>query len=144
MAQALVTDDCAVHAGGGASYAKGPAGIRQWLADVDPNWNYGGSTTDDIIAEGDKVARRTTVFAVYKPNHRGIMTPVIFIYRIADGKIAEVWSVANYISTYLQAGARIIMPGAPDQGIKRTEAEQEVLKAKQEFDEAALSNDDDA
>ena len=146
VAQALVTDDCVIH-GAGSTYSKGPEGIKQWLAEADSNWSYGGSVTDDVIAEGDKVARRTTVFAMYKPNHRSTVTPVIFIYRVADGKIAEVWPVANYVSTYLQAGARIIMPGAkPEAGqaaSAKTEAEQEVLKAKQEFDEAALRNDAD-
>src|SRR5712692_11525316 len=145
-AQAVVTNDCVIHAAG-STYAKGPEGIKQWLAEADSNWSYGGSVTDDVIAEGDKVARRTTVFAMYKPNHRSTVTPVIFIYRVADGKIAEVWRVANYVSTYLQAGARIIMPGAkPEAGqaaSAKSQAEQEVLKAKQEFDEAALRNDAD-
>jgi uncharacterized protein (TIGR02246 family) len=141
-AQSLVTDDCGIHAAG-STYAKGPEGIKQWLAEADSNWSYGGSTTDDVIAEGNKVARRTTVFAMYKPNHRSTVTSVIFIYRVADGKIAEVWRVANYVSTYLQAGARIIMPGETERSVKKTEAEQEVLKAKQEFDDAALRNDAD-
>ena len=141
-AQALVTDDWVIH-GAGAHYSRGPEGVKQWQGAVDSNWSYGGSTTDDIIAEGDKVARRTTVFAMYKPNHRSTVTSVIFIYRIADGKIAEVWRVANYVSTYLQAGARIRMPGETERSVKKTEAEQEVLKAKQEFDEVALRNDAD-
>ena len=142
VAQALVTDDCVIH-GAGSTYSKGPEGIKQWLAEADSNWSYGGSVTDDVIAEGDKVARRTTVFAMYKPNHRSTVTPVIFIYRVADGKIAEVWRVANYVSTYLQAGARIIMPGETERSVKKTAAEQEVLKAKQEFDDATLRNDAD-
>jgi len=146
VAQALVTDDWVIH-GAGANYSRGPEGVKEWQSAVDSNWNYGGSMTDDVIAEGDKVAGRTTVFAMYKPNHRSTVTSVIFIYRIADGKIAEVWRVANYVSTYLQAGARIIMPGAKaDTGqttSAKTQAEQEVLKAKQEFDDAALRNDAD-
>ena len=146
VAQALVTDDWVIH-GADSNYPKGPEGVKQWQGAVDSNWSYGGSTTDDVIAEGDKVARRTTVFAMYKPNHRSTVTSVIFIYRVADRKIAEVWRVANYISTYVQAGARIIMPGAkPEAGqaaSAKTEAEQEVLRAKQEFDDAALRNDAD-
>jgi non-heme chloroperoxidase len=145
-AQALVTNDWVIHEAG-SSYPKGPKGVKQWQGAVDSNWSYGGSTTDDVIAEGDKVARRTTVFAMYKPNHRSTVTPIIFIYRVADGRIAEVWRVANYVSTYMQAGARIIMPGAkPEAGqaaSAKSQAEQEVLKAKQEFDEAALHNDAD-
>ena len=147
VAQALVTDDWVIH-GAGSNYPKGPEGVKQWQGDVDPNWNYGGSMTDDVIAEGDKAARRTTVFAMYKPNHRGTVTPVIFIYRIAEGKIAEVWRVANYVSTYMQAGARIIMPGAKaDAGqamSAKTEAEQEVLKGNEEFNDAIRRNDADA
>jgi uncharacterized protein (TIGR02246 family) len=146
-AQALVTEDCVVHAGS-FNYPRGPEGIKQWLADVDSNWNYGGSTTDDVIAEGDKVARRTTVFAGYKPNRRGTVTPVVFLYRLADGKIAEVWRVANYVQTYVQAGARIIMPGAKrDAGQAAsagTQAEEEVRRANEEFNDAIRRNDADA
>jgi ketosteroid isomerase-like protein len=96
VAETLVTDDCVVHAGG-STYSRGPAGIRQWLADVDSNWNYGGSMTDDIIAEGDKVARRTTVFAGYKPNRRGTVTSVVFLYRMLTAKSPKygVWRITS-------------------------------------------------
>ena len=145
-AQALVTDDWVIH-GAGSDYPRGPEGVKQWQAAIDSSWSYGGSTTDDTIAEGDKVARRTTVFAMYKPNHRGTVTSVVFIYRVADGKIAEVWRVANYVATDVQAGARIMMPGAkPEDGqaaSAKAEAEEEVLRAKQQCDAAALGNDAD-
>ena len=59
-------------------------------------------TTEDVVAEGDKVVYRNTVTGTHLGEYRG-MPPTgrsvrydeIFIIRFADGLIAEIWGVVD-------------------------------------------------
>lgn len=70
---------------------------------------------EDIIAEGDRVAVRLTAHAVHKGDFMGVLAAgkgyeisEIHIFRLADGKIAEHWHVADMLGMMRQLGA---MPG---------------------------------
>jgi len=72
---------------------------------------------DDMVAEGDKVAVRATFTGTHEgalmglpPTHKTATIPIMLIYRIADGKIAEHWMVADQMSLMQQLGA-IPTPG---------------------------------
>lgn len=67
---------------------------------------------DDMVAEGDKVAVRTTFKGVHKgeffgvaPTGKDVTMPIMLIYRIAGGKIAEHWMNADLLGLMQQLGA---------------------------------------
>ena len=71
---------------------------------------------EDMIAEGDRVAVRLTAHAVHKGDFMGVPAAgkgyeisEIHIFRVADGKIAEHWHVADMLGMMRQIGA---MPGS--------------------------------
>ncbi len=66
---------------------------------------------DDLFAEGNKVACRFTIKGTHKGKYQGIPPTgnkinisIIYIFRIADGKIAEVWSQFNVLGMMQQLG----------------------------------------
>lgn len=72
---------------------------------------------EDVIAEADKVVVRGTVRATHKGDLMGIpptgvevTVPLIIIYRIADGKIAQHWMNADMLGLMQQLGV-IPTPG---------------------------------
>lgn len=69
-------------------------------------------TADDILTEGDKVAIRATFRGVHRgdfqgiaPTGREVAIPVWLIYRLAGGKVAEHWMVADSLALLQQLGA---------------------------------------
>jgi steroid delta-isomerase-like uncharacterized protein len=59
-------------------------------------------TVEEVVQEGDKLAARVTVegthkgeFAGIKPTGRTIKVANFAVYRIKDGKIAEMWSLVD-------------------------------------------------
>jgi steroid delta-isomerase-like uncharacterized protein len=73
-------------------------------------------TVDDIMAEGDKVTARFTARGVHNgefmglpPTGKAITMTGIEIFRIKEGKIAELWGEANLMGLMQQLG---ILPGS--------------------------------
>jgi len=69
-------------------------------------------TTEDIIAEGDKVWVRNTITATHKGEYLGLPSTgnkfteaSVDIFRIADGKITEGWNVQDELDFYKKIGA---------------------------------------
>ncbi|MGN9846043.1 ester cyclase [Nonomuraea sp. H19] len=67
---------------------------------------------EDMIAEGDKVVSRNTVTGTHQgglrglpPTGRAVSYNEIFIFRFADGRIAEIWGVVDVLSQLRQLGA---------------------------------------
>jgi steroid delta-isomerase-like uncharacterized protein len=68
-------------------------------------------TVEDLIAEGDKVVGRTTVTGTHRgqfmrlaPTGKFITYNEIFIFRFADGKVAETWGVVDVFAQMRQLG----------------------------------------
>jgi len=68
-------------------------------------------TTEDIIAEGDKVWVRNTITATHKGEYLGsaptsnkFTEASVDIFRIVDGKIAEGWNIEDELDFYKQLG----------------------------------------
>jgi predicted ester cyclase len=68
-------------------------------------------TGEDVIAEGDKVVSRNTVtgtnlgeFMGRPPTGKSVSYNEIFILRFADGRITEIWGVADALSMMRQLG----------------------------------------
>ena len=72
-------------------------------------------TVEDLIAEGDKVVIRNTVtgtnlgeYMGRPPTGRSVTYNEIFIFRFADGRIAETWGVVDALAQMRQLG---VAPG---------------------------------
>ena len=68
-------------------------------------------TVKDMVAEGDKVAARFTACGTHQgsfmnlpPTGKPITMTGIEIFRIEDGKIAELWGEANLLGLRVQLG----------------------------------------
>jgi predicted ester cyclase len=67
---------------------------------------------EEIVAEGDMVSLRAIFSGVHQDEFQGIPAtgrevslPVMLMYRIADGKIAQFWMSADSLSLLQQLGA---------------------------------------
>jgi steroid delta-isomerase-like uncharacterized protein len=68
-------------------------------------------TVEDLIAEDDKVVGRNTVTGTHRgeymglpPTGRTVAYDEIFIFRCAEGRIAETWGAVDVISQMKQLG----------------------------------------
>lgn len=66
---------------------------------------------EDLIAEGDKVVARNTVTGTHlgeymgvPPTGKSVTYNEIFVVRIADDRIAEIWGVVDVLSQMKQLG----------------------------------------
>jgi predicted ester cyclase len=69
-------------------------------------------TSEDMIAEGDKVVSRNTVTGTHlgeymglQPTGKSVTYNEIFIFRISNGRIAETWGVVDVLSQLRQLDA---------------------------------------
>lgn len=67
---------------------------------------------EDVIAEGDKVVARNKVTGTHKGDYRGcpatgksVTYDEIFIFRVENGRIVEVWGVVDVYTQLQQLGA---------------------------------------
>lgn len=72
---------------------------------------------DELVAEGDKVAARYTVRATTKEEEgiasRKVEITGMTLFRIADGRIREVWIINDQMELYRQLGFTIQPPESP-------------------------------
>jgi steroid delta-isomerase-like uncharacterized protein len=66
---------------------------------------------EDVIAEGDRVVTRNSVtgtnlgvYLGHPPTGKSVRYDEIFIFRVADGRIAETWGVVDVLSQMRQLG----------------------------------------
>ncbi len=104
-----------------------------WLRTV---WSSGWQmTVDEMIAEGDRVMVRWTFHGMHQgelsglaPTNKLVTYSGINIFRIADGKIVEVWDIFDRLWMWQQLGV------LPD--IKEAIAQAQALMASQESGKA--------
>jgi predicted ester cyclase len=63
-------------------------------------------TIDDIIAEGDLVAMRTTFKGIFKRNGNEMTLPSITFCRFKDEKVIEIWRAFDNASIFEQLGIK--------------------------------------
>ena len=81
----------------------------EWLEGV---WSPAyGFAIDELIAEGDRVMARWTFHGVHEgelsglsPTHVRVTYSGINIFRIANGKIAEIWDISDRLWLWQQLG----------------------------------------
>jgi steroid delta-isomerase-like uncharacterized protein len=82
--------------------------VMEWVREFSSDVHYG---IDDIIAEGDKVAVRMTQSGTHTGTVRGIpptgkrfSVDYVHWFRLADGKVAEMWAVRDDLNRMEQLG----------------------------------------
>jgi len=91
------------------SNPKSERSANEWLRSVwSSDWYM---TVDEVIAEGDRVMVRWTFFGTQQGEYYGLPPtnkPVnysgINIFRIAEGKIAEIWDISDRLWLWQQLG----------------------------------------
>jgi predicted ester cyclase len=80
----------------------------EWLERVWGDWDM---VIDEVIAEGDRVMVRWTFHGTHQgefhglpPTHRGVTYTGINIFRIAHGRIAEIWDISDRLWMWQQLG----------------------------------------
>src|SRR5215217_1151566 len=88
--------------------------VMEWVRTFSSDVHY---DIDDIIAEGDKVAVRMTQSGTHTGSVRGnpatgkrFSVDYVHWFRLADGKVAEMWAVRDDLSRLQQLGL-IPVPG---------------------------------
>lgn len=74
---------------------------------------------EDLIAEGDKVVARNTVTGTHlgeymgvPPTGKSVTYNEIFVVRLADDRIAEIWGVVDVLSQMKQLGLIPVPPAS--------------------------------
>jgi predicted ester cyclase len=100
-----------------AGLALGIDGAKQLHDEVRAIWPDNRWTIEDIFGSGDRVAVRMTNRATHRGTYRGIPPAgkrvtfgAIWIFRLAEGRIAEVWRCADDLGRVVQLGGVILPP----------------------------------
>jgi steroid delta-isomerase-like uncharacterized protein len=110
LADELIAPDYVAH-GPQAPPAEGPDEVRErvglYQKSLDGHWEV-----EEIMSAGDRVVARWTGSGTHRselmgiePTGRPISVDAISIFRIADGKIAEEWTVWDALGLLQQVGA---------------------------------------
>ena len=74
--------------------------LKQFHESIPNNWSDVSAIIEDMIAEGDKISLSMTVNG--KRDGKYVITPHLSMFRIQDGKIAEMWDLYNQLSHFQQ------------------------------------------
>ncbi len=96
--------------------APGIQGISDVVVACRTAFEHLNVTVEDMVAEGDRVAARFTARGVHKgafmglsPTGMSITMTGIEIFRIKNGRIAELWGEANLIGLVQQLGISLAL-----------------------------------
>ncbi len=74
-----------------------------------PDWRW---TIDELIGESDYVVARTTWRGTHRgplqnipPSNKQVILPMVLIYRLANGRISELWAEYDALNLMVQIGA---------------------------------------
>jgi steroid delta-isomerase-like uncharacterized protein len=108
-ADELLAQDFALHVP--LPSAPGIQGMNDVITACRAAFEHLNVTVEDMVAEGDKVAARFTARGTHKgvfmglpPTGKSITMTGIEIFRIENGKIAELWGEANLLGLMQQLG----------------------------------------
>ena len=106
----LIAADYVCHHGTGIEI-RGPEGLKQLFRSNSIAFPDLQITIEDLIAEWDRVALRDTLSGTHQGELFGIpatgkhaVWSGVWIYRLAGGKIAEIWGQADAMSLMQQLG----------------------------------------
>ncbi len=112
LAEEFLADNIELH---GSGLAPGLDVVKQWFTMFAAAFPDGYTTIEDMVAEQDRVAARTTFNGTHHAELQGIPAtgktvnmPGIAIFRLDNGKITEGWLVNDNLSMMQQLG---VIPG---------------------------------
>jgi len=99
------------YAGHSSTVIHGPDGARQFVMELRAAFPDFEFRVADQIAEGDRVATRWTLHGTHRGEFQGIPAsgrPIqmngVTIFRLADGKLVEGWTVEDQLGVLQQLG----------------------------------------
>jgi predicted SnoaL-like aldol condensation-catalyzing enzyme len=105
-ADEILTPDFTWYAPPQTVFVVGPEAVKQTAQEVLAYFAGLASSRDDEIAEGDRVVHRWTLTGTVQTEHGAV--PVVYtgidIFRIADGKLAELWQSTDDYGLAQQLG----------------------------------------
>ena len=109
----LISPDFVAHVPGlPAEFSKGPEGVKKWFAALRAGISNLHNTHYETIAEGDLVLIRWGGTGLHTGNVFGVPAsgkPIkitgLDLFRMAGGKIVEMWQEADYLGMMQQMGA---------------------------------------
>jgi steroid delta-isomerase-like uncharacterized protein len=112
VADEILAPDFAMHSPGAPSeLTYGPEGIKRFATAMRTAFPDLQTTHEDTIAQGDKVVIRWTLSGTHTgpwlgipPTGRSFGVSGIDIFRILDGKLAELWQEADTLGFLQQLG----------------------------------------
>ena len=112
LVEEFLTENIELH---GSCIPLGLEVVKQWCATFATAFPDGYTTIEEMIAEQDRVAARTTFNGTHHAELQGIPAtgktvnmPGIAIFRLDNGKITEGWLVNDNLSMMQQLG---VIPG---------------------------------
>jgi predicted SnoaL-like aldol condensation-catalyzing enzyme len=89
----MFSSDYTLHDPSMPNFGTGPGAVKQFMHSVIENTPDVHIVVQDVIAEGDKVAVRFTVYGTNKSTGKPEVTEVMCFSRYSDGKIVEEWQL---------------------------------------------------
>lgn len=101
-------------------YISDPAAEKAAYAHHIQLWGGWSESIDEMIAEGDRVMVRWTFHGKHEgeylgvpPTHKQVTFSGIYIFRIANQRIAEVWNLWDQLGEWQQLGLLPAWPAEP-------------------------------
>jgi steroid delta-isomerase-like uncharacterized protein len=101
----------------GRPVLQGIDAVRRFVAGLEATLGDSRWTVEDVIAEGDRVVTRWTGQGTHAGEVQGVPATGrpftitgITVHRIADGKIAEMWTAEDWLGMLRQVGATLTPP----------------------------------
>jgi len=101
-----------LHHGFSRHIGPGVSGLRSFYRQMAEGFPDGRIETDEVIAEGEKLAHRYTFYGTHRGEYLGfaptmkmIMSSGQVIHHFRDGKSMEVWAAGDILGLLIQIGA---------------------------------------
>ena len=101
-----------LHHGFSRNIGPGVTGLRNFYRQMLDAFPDARIVTDEVIAEGEKLAHRYTFYGTHRAEYLGfpptmkmVMSPGQVVLHFKDGKAAEVWASGDILGLLIQIGA---------------------------------------
>lgn len=93
LADEMFAPDYILHDPGMPNFGTGPAALKRFMHQVVENQPDVHIVVEDVIAEGDEIAIRFSVYATEPSTGKPVVTQAMSISRFSNGKFVEEWQI---------------------------------------------------